>query len=36
MDSDYEDAWELAAQNREDWGRGMFDDEEEGGEDDVA
>lgn len=30
---DYEDAWEEAAQNREDWDRGMFDEE---GDDDLA
>jgi hypothetical protein len=29
---DYEDAWEFAEQNREDWQRGMFDDEEETGD----
>lgn len=28
MDPDYEDAWEFAEQNREDWHRGMIDDEE--------
>lgn len=31
---DYEDAWEEAAQNREDWDRGVNDDEEDG--DDLA
>lgn len=25
---DYEDAWEFAAQNREDWDRGVNDEEE--------
>lgn len=32
MDPDYEDAWEFAAQNREDWDRGVHDDEEDDGE----
>lgn len=27
---DYEDAWEEAAQNREDWDRGVNDEEEAG------
>jgi hypothetical protein len=30
---DYEDAWEFAAQNREDWDRGVHDDEEDGDDD---
>lgn len=34
MDSDYEDAWEFAAQNREDWDRCTNDDEEEDGDGD--
>lgn len=29
---DYEDAWEEAAQNREDWDRGMNEEEETDGE----
>jgi hypothetical protein len=32
--NDYEDAWEEAAQNREDWGRGRNDEEE--GDDELA
>lgn len=32
MDPDYEDAWEFAAQNREDWDRGVNDEED--GDDD--
>jgi hypothetical protein len=32
--NDFEDAWEYAAQNREDWDRGVNDEEEEA--DDVA
>ena len=33
MDPDYEDAWEFAAQDREDWQRGLIDDDEEDDDD---